>query len=331
MAQSASKTGFGDLPKEFRQYASSAIAVLPVPYDGTSTWKKGADRGPAALLEASANMELFDIETESEVYRRGIHTLPAIAHRGKPELLAPKVEKAVGRILDDGKFPVTLGGEHSISIGAIQALATRVPDCSILQIDAHGDTRESFHGSAYNHACVMARARELFPITQVGIRAIDAEEYPAMDQRRVFWGHALHGRFDERFTDQWVSEVIKQQSKHVYVTIDLDAFDPAFVGGTGTTEPGGLTWGQVNTLLKRLCAERTVIGFDVVELLPAPGQWASEMLAAKLVYRFLSEVFEGSGRTAKARGGARAATPKATAKATPKANQKAAGAKRTRR
>jgi agmatinase len=296
MAQSAAKTGFGDLPKEFRQYASSAIVVLPVPYDGTSTWKKGADRGPAALLEASANMELFDIETESEVYRRGIHTLPAITHRGKPELLAPKVETAVGRILDAGKFPVTLGGEHSISIGAIQSLATRVPDCSILQIDAHGDTRESFHGSQYNHACVMARARELFPITQVGIRAIDAEEYPAMDQRRVFWGHDLHGRFDERFTDKWVGEVIKQQSKHVYVTIDLDAFDPAFVGGTGTTEPGGLSWGQVNALLKRLAAERTVIGFDVVELLPAPGQWASDMLAAKLVYRFLSEVFEGAGR-----------------------------------
>ncbi|MBL9120085.1 MAG: agmatinase [Phycisphaerae bacterium] len=293
MAQSASKTGYGDLPKEFRTYATSAIAIVPVPFDGTSTWKKGADKGPAALLEASANMELFDIETESEVYRRGIHTLPAIKHKGDPAGLAPKVCKAVGKVFADGKFPVTLGGEHSISVGAFQAAAARWSDLSILQIDAHGDTRESFHGSKFNHACVMARARELCPITQVGIRAIDASEYPAMDKRRVFWGHDLHERTD----DKWIDTVVNQQSKHVYVTIDLDAFDPSLVGGTGTTEPGGLNWRQVNELIRRVSARRTVVGFDVVELLPAPGQWASDMLAAKLVYRFLSEVFErGSER-----------------------------------
>lgn len=288
MSQSATKTGYGDLPKAFRDYKTSAIAVVPVPYDGTSTWKKGADKGPAALLEASANMELFDIETESEVFRRGIHTLAPISHKGDPEKLAPKVRKAVEKVLADGKFPVTLGGEHSISVGAFQAVAARWPDLSILQIDAHGDTREEFHGSKFNHACVMARARELCPITQVGIRAIDAEEFPKMDKRRVFWGHDLHGRTD----DKWIDQVVNQQSKHVYVTIDLDAFDPAYVGGTGTTEPGGLTWRQVNDLIRRVAARRTVVGFDVVELLPAPGQWASDMLAAKLVYRFLSEVFE---------------------------------------
>lgn len=287
MAQSALKTGYGDLPAEFRDPKRSAIAILPVPYDGTSTWKKGADKGPAALLEASANMELFDIETASEVYRRGITTLKPIMHKGGPEELAPKVEKAINGILEAGQLPVTLGGEHSVSIGCFQAIAARWSDCSILQIDAHGDTREEFHGSKYNHACVMARARERAPITQVGIRAIDASEFPAIDKRRVFWGHDLHGRSD----DKWMEQVINQQSKHVYVTIDLDAFDPGVVGATGTTEPGGLSWGQVNELLKRVAARRTVVGFDVVELLPAPGQWASEMLAAKLVYRFLSEIF----------------------------------------
>ncbi|MDZ4829679.1 MAG: agmatinase [Phycisphaerae bacterium] len=288
MAQSASKTGFGDLPKEFRDYASSAVAILPVPYDGTSTWKKGADKGPAAILDASANMELFDIETKSEMYRRGIHTLPAIKHAGTPDALAPKVEKAVAKLLDDGKFPVTLGGEHSISIGAIRAIAKKWSDVSILQIDAHADTREEFHGSTCNHACVMARAREVAPITQVGIRAIDAAEFPKMDKRRVFWGHDLCGRVD----DKWIEQVIAQQSKHVYVTIDLDAFDPSIVPATGTPEAGGLSWVQVNELIKRVCNRRTVVGFDVVELLPTPGHWASEMLAAKLVYRFLSERFE---------------------------------------
>ena len=288
MAQSAKKSGYGDLPKEFRDPKTSRIEIIPVPYDGTSTWKKGADKGPAALLEASANMELFDIETASEVYRRGIHTLAPIKHTGKPEGLAPMVAKAVGQALAAEKFPVTLGGEHSISIGCFQAVCAKWSDLSILQIDAHADTRESFHGSTHNHACVMARARELAPITQVGIRAIDAEEYPKLDKRRVFWGHDLCGRTD----DKWIESVIAQQSKHVYVTIDLDGFDPSLVGATGTTEPGGLAWWQVNELLKRLCARSTVVGFDVVELLPAPGQWASEMLAAKLVYRFLSEVFE---------------------------------------
>jgi agmatinase len=295
MAQSAAKTGFGDLPKQFREYASSAIAVLPVPYDATSTWKKGADKGPAALLEASANMELFDIETKSEVYRRGIHTLPAIAHKGDPDALAGKVEKAVAKLLEDGKFPVTLGGEHSISIGAIRAVAKKWSDVSILQLDAHADTREEFHGSKCNHACVMARAREVAPITQVGIRAIDAEEFPKLDKRRVFWGHDLCGRTD----DKWIENVISQQSKHVYVTIDLDCFDPSIVPATGTPEAGGLTWVQVNDLLKRLCQRRKVVGFDVVELLPTPGQWASEMLASKLVYRFLSEVFEAAKPTPK--------------------------------
>jgi agmatinase len=213
--------------------------------------------------------------------------LAPIKHAGKPEALVPKVEKAVAKVIADGKLPVTLGGEHSISIGAFRAVTAKWPDLSILQIDAHGDTRESFHGSPCNHACVMARARELAPITQVGIRAIDAEEAPGMDKRRVFWGHDLCGRSD----DAWMDQVVAQQSKHVYVTIDLDAFDPSLVPATGTPEPGGLSWPQVNELLKRVAARRTVVGFDVVELLPTPGQWASEMLAAKLVYRFLSEIF----------------------------------------
>ncbi len=280
--------GFGGLPREFRSAKESAIAVLPVPYDGTSTWKKGADRGPAALIEASANMELYDIQTKSEVYRRGIVTLPPIIHRGSPDTLADRVEAAVSAICAEGKFPVTLGGEHSISIGAMRAVAKQFKDLSILQIDAHGDTRESYHGSSCNHACVMARARELCPITQVGIRAIDVEEVPAMKRKRVVFAHEIIGRADHR---GWIERVVAQQSKHVYVTIDLDAFDPSIVPATGTPEPGGLLWHHVDQLLQRLCRKRKVVGFDVVELLPTPGQWASEFVAAKLTYRLLSEVF----------------------------------------
>jgi len=286
---SKTPAGFGGLPVEFRNPKTAQIAVLPVPYDKTSTWQKGADRGPAALIAASANMELFDIATRTEVYQRGIHTLPPIRHAGSPDALATKVQSAMGKLWDADKFPVLLGGEHSVSIGAFRAAASRFKDLSILQIDAHGDTRESYHGSACNHACVMARARELCPITQVGIRAIDIEEFPRMDNARTFWGHDIASR---PLTDEsWIDKVVKQQSKNVYVTIDLDAFDPAICPATGTPEPGGLTWPQVNRLLEKLIAKRNIVGFDVVELLPNKNLWASDFLAAKLVYRFLSMVF----------------------------------------
>ena len=306
MASTAIPSGFGGLPRKFTDPRTAQIAILPVPYDGTSTWKKGADRGPAAIIDASANMELYDIETESEVYQRGISTLRPLRHRGSPDSLATKVEAAIGKLWDNEKFPVLLGGEHSVSIGAFRAAAKRFKNLSILQIDAHGDTRESYHGSSCNHACVMARARELAPITQVGIRAIDIEETPGvagksrnprtsgMDRNRVFFAHEILGqlRGSGRTTKaRWIDRVVNQQSKNVYVTIDLDAFDPAYLPATGTPEPGGLTWADVNALLARLGRKRNVIGFDLVELLPHPAHWASNFLAAKLVYRFLSEVF----------------------------------------
>lgn len=290
-----STVSFGGLPRQYRDPARSAISIIPVPYDRTSTWKKGADRGPAALLEASANMELYDIPTRSEVYRHGIHTLPPIRHRGTPDTLADRVQAVVAEAFEANRFPVVLGGEHSVSIGAFRAAAAAHRDLSFLQIDAHADTRETYHGSRCNHACVMARARELGPITQVGIRAIDIEEVPGLDPKRVFYGHDIVASRAARSPETWIDRVIAQQSRNVYVTIDLDAFDPAYVAATGTPEPGGLDWYEVNLLLERLVKRRNVVGFDVVELLPAPGQWASEFLAAKLVYRFLSVIFEKRG------------------------------------
>jgi len=287
-----SSPGFGGLAAEFRNPKTAQIAVLPVAYDKTSTWKKGADKGPAALIAASANMELYDIPTRSEVYRRGIHTLAPINFRGSPENLADKVQKAMGGLLDSGKFPVLLGGEHSVSIGAFRAAAAKyVGSLSILQIDAHADTREEYLGSRCNHACVMARARELCPITQIGIRAIDAEEAPNLDHSRVFFAHEIAGRLDH--SGGWIDLAVRQQRENVYVTIDLDGFDPSLVPATGTPEPGGLSWAQVNSLLEKLTAERRVIGFDVVELLPKADLWASDFVAAKLVYRFLSMIFAG--------------------------------------
>lgn len=286
----STSAGFGGLPAEFTDPQSAAIHVLPVPYDMTSSWKKGADRGPAALIAASANMELYDIPTKMEVYRRGIHTLDPIVEHGPPEVMADRVDAAIDGILKQEKFPVVLGGEHSVSIGAIRAAARHIPNLTVLQIDAHGDTRESYDGSPFNHACVMARAREWCSVTQVGIRAIDIEEVERLDESRVFFGHDIE-EARAKADDAWINRAIATLDQNVYITIDLDAFDSSLVPATGTPEPGGLLWREVNELLGRVCRQRRVVGFDVVELLPTEGHWASEFFAAKLVYRVLSMVF----------------------------------------
>jgi agmatinase len=267
--------------------AAAAAAIIPVPYDLTSTWRKGADRGPAALLDASGTIELYDIETASEPWKRGIVTLPPILHDGGPEELAKLVRSAAAAVLARGAVPVVIGGEHSVTIGAIEAAADAFPGVGVLQIDAHGDTRESYEGSTHNHACVMARARERCPIVQVGIRAVDASELPGLDPARVIWAHEIAGRGDRG----WMDQVVELLPETVYLTIDLDAFDPSLLPATGTPEPGGLGWYDMNELVRRVARRRRIVGFDVVELLPLPGEHASDFIAAKLVHRVLAEVF----------------------------------------
>lgn len=276
---------FLGIEREFRDPERAAAVILPVAYDATSTWKKGADEGPAAILEASTQVELYDIETASEPYRQGIATLEELRFDGPPEELADEVERRTAAILERGQLPVILGGEHSVSIGAIRAAAAAHTGLSVLQIDAHADTRESYEGSDHNHACVMARARELCPIVQVGIRSLDAAELEALDTDRVFWAHELEG------SDDWIAGAVERLTDEVYVTIDLDAFDPSLMPATGTPEPGGLSWQQVTDLLEAVVAARRVVGFDVVELLPQPGDHACDFVAAKLVHRFLAMIF----------------------------------------
>ncbi len=282
---------FGGLPPEYSELDHAKIVVLPVPYDGTSTWMKGADKGPDAIIRASAAVELYDIETDSEVYHRGIFTDKPIAagatHASPlpPDKAVDALEQRVRQHLDNDKFVVVLGGEHSISTGAVRAHAQKHPGLSVLQLDAHSDLREEYEGSRYNHACVMARIRELCPIVQVGIRSMDISEKPAIDKNRVFFAHQIAGRTD------WIDRVVAQLGEKVYVTIDLDVFDPAVMPSTGTPEPGGLYWYEVTALLAAVCRQRKVVGFDVVEMCPVAKQWAPDFLAAKLVYKFLSYVF----------------------------------------
>lgn len=278
---------FLGLPPAQAAYDRARVVVLPVPFDGTSTWQKGADRGPTALLEASQQVELYDMQRHCEVHRLGICTLPALScdPDEDPCGLAERVDSATAGLLDAGKFPLVLGGEHSISIGAIRAAQRAIPGVTVLQIDAHADTRESYEGSPCNHACVMARAREGGPIVQVGIRSLDTVELERIDPERVHPAHRIHR--DPR----WVEKVLAQLGDEVWLTIDLDGIDSSQMPATGTPEPGGLSWIQVEDLLVAVAASRRIVGADIVELKPIEGDRAPDFLAARLAHRLLSEVF----------------------------------------
>jgi agmatinase len=277
---------FGGIPPSYSAYESSPIVILPVPFDATSTWIKGADRGPDAILEASANMELYDIETDSEVYLKGIYTAKAVSEKSSPEELAVGVHKRVLKYLDDDKFVVTIGGEHSVTIGVVRAFAEKIPGLCVLQIDAHTDLRPEYEGSRFNHACVMARVRECCPIVQVGIRSMDVVEKPYVDKERVFFAKDIVGSHTT-----WIDEVIEKLDYHVYVTIDLDGFDPSIMPATGTPEPGGLGYYEVINLMRKLIVKKKLVGFDVVELCPISDNKASDFLASKLIYQLLSYQF----------------------------------------
>ncbi|MHC4618236.1 MAG: agmatinase [Planctomycetota bacterium] len=283
----AEAINFGDLPKNYSILSTAKAVIIPVPYDRTSTWLKGADKAPAAIIEASANMELYDIETDSEVYKKGIFTDKPLATQLSPEEMVKAVAAKVQTYIKENKFVVVLGGEHSVSIGAIAAYSQNNRDVTVLQLDAHADLRDEYNGSKYNHACVMARVRELAPIVQVGVRSMDSCEKPFINRENIFFAGAIYNNRD------WIENVLARLSDKVYVTIDLDVFDPSTMPFVGTPEPGGLQWYEVLALLRAVFAERDVVGFDVVELCPNEHSKASDFLAAKLVYLLLSYKFRG--------------------------------------
>lgn len=279
-------TNYGGLEPGLSAYDTSKIVVLPVPYDGTSTWGKGADLGPQAILEASANMELYDIETRSEVCRIGIHTASPVLEKASPEKMVEAVYKEVKKHLHNDKFVVTLGGEHSITAGPARAYAEKVPGLCVLQIDAHTDLRQEYLGSKFNHACVMARVKELCPVVQVGIRSMAEEELQDMDPNRVFFANDIAGS-----GDLWMEDVLEKLDYNVYVTIDLDGLDPSVLPATGTPEPGGLTYYEVLHLIRKVTVKKNLVGFDVMELCPNEHSKPSDFLASKLIYQVLSYKF----------------------------------------
>jgi len=278
---------FGGLEPECAAYDTARFVVVPVPYDLTSTYQSGSRQGPAAILAASANMELYDEELQKETYREGIFTAPAVETDARgPQYMVDAVQQAIADVLLDQKIPVMLGGEHSISFGAVRAMKNAFPEITVLHFDAHADMRDTYQGSPYSHACVARRIVEICPILQVGIRSMSAGEAVFMKKNNVRTYSADFVLEEPR----WLETIAEQLSGDIYVSIDLDALDPAYMPATGTPEPGGITWRHILKLLQVVSKKCKVRGFDVVELSPIPGMVAPDFLATKMIYRIMGYI-----------------------------------------
>jgi agmatinase len=282
---------FGGLSEEHSRYETSRAVIFPVPLERTTTYETGTRNGPAAILKASQNMELYDEELEIEPYKEiGIHTLPPIdTMDGTLDEVLSEIFTAQCSLLDDDKLPIALGGEHSITPPLVTAVAKKYQNLSVLQIDAHADLREEYHANPSSHACAMRRVLEVCPAVQVGIRSLSVEEAEAIPRlnTKIYWAKDVA----RAPLKSWVAKVLEDLNPNVYLTIDLDGFDPSIIPATGTPEPGGLDWYQVTALLRAVASHKKIVGVDVVELLPQPGHHASDFLAAKLVYKCLGYIF----------------------------------------
>lgn len=293
-----SKT-YAGIDRDFATPEKSKVVLIPVPYDGTSTWQKGADQGPAAFLSASENMELYDIETETEVYRQGVYLHPPITENSSPEAMVNAVHRVTKEEITKNKFVTLFGGEHSISIGAIRAFNECFDKLTVLQIDAHADLRKEYEGSPFNHACAVYEASQNTNLIQVGIRSMDISETRVMDRDKVFFAH------DMAVDEYWVDKVVELLTENVYITFDLDAFDPSILPSTGTPEPGGLLWYETLHFLRTVFEEKNVVGFDINELCPNDVDKSSDFAAAKLYYKMLSYKFMNENAEDAYEGGAK--------------------------
>ena len=276
---------YAGIPQEYGNLSTSKIVIIPVPYDGTSTWQKGADKGPQAFLDASENMELYDIETESEVYKEGIFLADAITENSSPEAMVEEVHQITKKYINRNKFVTAFGGEHSISIGTIRAFNERFDNLTVLHIDAHADLRKEYEGSRCNHACAVYEANQNTNLVQVGIRSMDISEKRTMNRDKVFFAQ------DMAVSADWMEDVVDQLTENVFITFDLDALDPSIMPCTGTPEPGGLLYYETLEFLKLVFDQKNVVGFDMVELCPNKNEKSSDFLAAKLFYKMLSYKF----------------------------------------
>lgn len=274
---------YAGIPEENGILENSKVMLVTVPYDGTSTWGKGADKGPELFLDASENMELYDIETATEPYLEGVYLAGEVTEDSSPEAMTEAVYQKTKEMLQyEDKLFTLFGGEHSVSIGSIRAVGEKYENLTVLQLDAHTDLRPEFHGSTSNHACAVFEANQKHNLVQVGIRSCDVEEMQYVPKGQCFWAHEIAEN------PNWIEDVLSKVSGNVYITIDLDAFDPSIAPSTGTPEPGGLAWYPTLKLLRKVFEKCNVVGFDIVELMDSPMAKPTAFLAAKLYYKMLA-------------------------------------------
>jgi agmatinase len=273
---------FCGLDESFGDYGKAKFVVIPVPYEKTTSYGKGTVLGPEAIIDASMNMELYDEELDSNTAELGIATLKPLVVDDKPEVLIEELRKTCLKVLRDKKFPVVLGGEHSISLGLYLALKDYYKDVSVLQFDAHADLRDEYQGSMYSHGCVMRRIREHGPAVQVGIRSLsdDESELFKKERKNIFLAAEMYER-------DCVSEIVSRLGEKVFITFDVDVFDHGFMPSTGTPEPGGIGWYEAIDIIRRVCDEKKLVGFDAVELSPIESLKGPDFAVAKLVYKVM--------------------------------------------
>jgi agmatinase len=286
--------GFFDVPAPYDRPETARAAIVPIPYERSVSYGRGASGGPAAILAASRQVEHYDEVLKCEPYRAGIASEPVGAKTKISALSPPRMidrfSAVVGKHLGAGRFPVTLGGEHTIALAPFAAAIRRYPNLHVLHFDAHADLRDTYRDDPYSHACVARRMAEKAPLVQLGIRSYDKEQADAIPDLpvRILHAHEIHaGRDPVKFAARHLGDP-------VYLTVDLDVFDPAEVPATGTPEPGGLHWRDVDRVLEWLFANRTVVAMDVVELAPIRGWPAADFLAARLIYRAIGRRWSGA-------------------------------------
>lgn len=276
---------FAGIEGDHNLFDNAEILLQSIPYDGTSTWGKGADKGFEAFLNAAENMEIYDIETDNEVYKKGVHILNPVLEKSSPDAVFNTVYKNTKELIKTDKFLTFFGGEHSISIGIMKAFYEAYPDITILQLDAHTDLRPDYHGSPYNHACAVYDASKHANLVQVGIRSMDRSELPRLNRDKCYFAEDMYG------TTDWMEDSISKMTDKLYITLDLDVFDPSIMPSTGTPEPGGVNWNTMIKYLRKVFHQKNVMGFDIVELAPIEGLNGPDFLAAKLYYKMLSFKF----------------------------------------
>lgn len=279
---------FAGLPEPLCSFDRSKAVIVPVPYDLTTSYIPGTRNGPRAIIDASTHIELFDDELECDTSEIGIHTLDFIEPTTRsPEHMVDIVKKVVSEVITGEKMPVVLGGEHSITLGAVQAFKQNGVEFGVIQLDAHADLRDTYQDSAYNHACVGRRIHEICPLTQIGIRSLCAEEFDYLKASDIttFFARDVVGN------DACIDQILSATPQNIYLTIDMDVFDPSVMPSVGTPEPGGLDWYRTTALLKKIILNKNIIGFDLVELCPAPGNIAPDFFTAKLCLKMMAYCF----------------------------------------